>query len=223
MAEKKTKPAKAPAPSASAPPAEESAKGPLALKGGKLKILLIAIAAMAVGGALAVAATRFLGGPAPAGPAEVGDELASASEAHAETEAPEAPIVAPTKGEGAAAGSGAHAAGGEGEAAAAAAADGPRTVNLKSFTTNLNEPTGRRFLKVTLGMEVDNQAAEDELNQLMPDIQDNILMLLSSQSAEDVMSVDGKERLKSQILNRTNALMTKSKVRKVKYSEFIVQ
>jgi flagellar basal body-associated protein FliL len=57
----------------------------------------------------------------------------------------------------------------------------------------------------------------------MSDIKDSILILLSSQSPEDIGNVEGKERLRSQILNRTNNYMSKNKVRKVKYSEFIIQ
>jgi flagellar FliL protein len=58
---------------------------------------------------------------------------------------------------------------------------------------------------------------------MLPDIQDSVLIPLSSQSVQDISSVDGKERLRSQILNRCNSFMTDHKVRKVKYSEFIIQ
>jgi flagellar FliL protein len=72
-------------------------------------------------------------------------------------------------------------------------------------------------------MEVETQDGADELNRMMSDIQDSILMLLSSQSVEDISTMDGKERLRSQILNRTNNFMSKNKVRKVKYSDFVIQ
>jgi flagellar FliL protein len=72
-------------------------------------------------------------------------------------------------------------------------------------------------------MEVDNKAAADELNRMMPDIQDRILMQLSSLTSQDVATLEGKERLRAQILRIANTFMTANKVKKVKYSEFIIQ
>ncbi|MDR1577240.1 MAG: flagellar basal body-associated FliL family protein [Deltaproteobacteria bacterium] len=189
-------------------------------KSGLGKILVIALVAMAIGGAGAFALLKTVFAPtdgaAPVAQAPV-DTAASQVEE-------EEPIVAPTKG-GSEVGSPSASATGHGAAAegAPAAPVGPITVELKPFTTNLNEPSGRRFLKVTIGMEVDNQEAVDELNKKMSDIQDSVLILLSSQSLEDIHNVDGKERLRGQILNRTNSYMTKNKVKKIKYSDFIIQ
>jgi flagellar FliL protein len=192
---------------------DEQSEGP-ARKGGMLKIILIAVVAMVIGGAGAfVVLKKFMPPAAPVAQAEQPVHTPAAPPTDEE------PIVAPTKGgtEG-----GGHGGGAEG-AEAAVVAEGPITVELKPFTTNLNEPSGRRFLKVTVGMEVDNQEGADELNRKMSDIQDSILILLSSQSIEDIANVDGKERLRSQILNRTNNYMVKNKVKKVKYSDFVIQ
>jgi flagellar FliL protein len=210
---KKTAPPPEPETESKAPPAEEGAKS---AKSGKLKLIIIVVAAMVVGGAGAFVASRFLGGKAPEQAAPAGDEF---SQTIASEKVDEEPIVAPSKSK--PEGAGGHSAEADGEAPPAPA--GPITVELKPFTTNLNEPSGRRFLKVTIGMEVDDQAASDELNRMMPDIQDSVLILLSSQSAEDIGTVDGKERLRSQILLRTNSFMRDHKVKKVKYSEFIIQ
>ncbi|MDR3204443.1 MAG: flagellar basal body-associated FliL family protein [Deltaproteobacteria bacterium] len=222
MAEKKAKDLKkAPEPE-EAPKSQEAALAgkESAKSGGKLKLILLVVVAMVVGGVGAFAALKFLSKP----PAPT-QELVEGTEP-ALGENPEPPLVAPTKSKEPPVAAPAH---GGGEAAPGAegtnaeAVEGPRTVALKPFTTNLNEPSGRRFLKVTLGLEVESQAAEDELNKMLPDIQDAILILLSSQSTEDISTVDGKERLRSQIQNRCNSFLTNNKVKKVKYSEFIIQ
>jgi flagellar FliL protein len=231
-AEKESKEtSKAPQKTESVPEESKGAAPSKAKKGGGLKLIIIVVAAMVIGGAGAFAAMRFFIAPSTSSHVESSSEgdydegTQSASEGEDEE-----PIVAPTKAKAEESGghggghssgsSGGHGGGAEG---APAVEEGPLTVELKPFTTNLNEPSGRRFLKVTLGMEVDNQEAADELNKKMPDVQDSVLMLLSSQSSEDISGVDGKERLRSQILNRTNSLMVKNKVKKVKYLEFIVQ
>ncbi|MDR1608968.1 MAG: flagellar basal body-associated FliL family protein [Deltaproteobacteria bacterium] len=203
-----------------APPKTENA-APEAKGGGKTKLLIIALAAMIIGGAGAFVLLKTVLAPAPAPVTSAGQ---SGETAPAPKVDDEDPIVAPTKGgsEVGHASGGKGAAGAEGAPAVPATA-GPTTVELKPFTTNLNEPSGRRFLKVTIGLEVDNQEAVDELNKKMSDIQDSVLILLSSQSIEDISSVDGKERLRGQILNRVNGFMANNKVKKVKYSDFIVQ
>ncbi|MDR1109663.1 MAG: flagellar basal body-associated FliL family protein [Deltaproteobacteria bacterium] len=223
MAEKKPKEAKKPAPEPEAPPSKGEGAGEAPARGGgKLKLIVIVVAAMVIGGAGAFAAMRFLSGPKDGThQAQEGDEFSqTVAQAPPEAEGEE-PIVAPTKGE--APGGGGHGApAAEGEAAAAVA--GPQTVDLKPFTTNLNDSSGRRFLKVSLSMDVDDQAAADELNRRMSDITDKILMLLSSQSMESISTVEGKERLRSQILREANAFMpNRNEIKKVKYSEFIIQ
>ncbi|MDR2442837.1 MAG: flagellar basal body-associated FliL family protein [Deltaproteobacteria bacterium] len=228
MAEKKPKDAKdvKETKKAAPPPgADESGDSGSEKKGGKLKFIIIILAAMLVGGGGSFAAMKFFLKPAAVeSPAAVGDEFSQTAVTSPGEEGD--PIVAPSKrgGEQPAADSGGHSSAPAGEGGAPAAAQtGPITVKLETFTTNLNEPSSRKLLVVTLSMEVDDQEAADELNQQMPAIQDSILMLLSGQSEEDIRSIDGKERLKSQILNRTNAIMSKHKVKKVNYSKFVFQ
>ncbi|MDR2386276.1 MAG: flagellar basal body-associated FliL family protein [Deltaproteobacteria bacterium] len=221
MAEKKTKEAKKPAPEMekTAAPASEA---PAPAKGGfSLKLIVIIVAAMIVGGGGAFMAMKFLGSSQSPSAQSPGDEF---SETVTASVTEEEPIVAPTKGEAPAAAesSGGHGApageGGEGGAAV-----GPQIVNLEPFTTNLNDGTGRSFLKVSMGLEVSDQAAADELKKVLPNITDRVLMLLSSQTKESILTMDGKERLRSQILREANTFMTAHKINRVVYSQFIVQ
>ncbi|MDR2368644.1 MAG: flagellar basal body-associated FliL family protein [Deltaproteobacteria bacterium] len=220
MAEKKTKEAKKPAPEpekAAAPAPEAGSEAP-AKSGGRMKLILIIVGAMILGCGGAFAAMKFLSGPKQqaAAPAPE-DEFSQTVVVSTETEEP---IVAPTKGEAPTGGEGGHGApaGGEG-----AVPDGPQVVALDPFTTNLNDGTGRSFLKVSMGLEVGDQASADELKAALPNVTDRILMLLSSQSKESILTMDGKERLRSQILREVNACMTAHKVQRVVYSQFIVQ
>jgi flagellar FliL protein len=221
---------KTPKKSEEAPPAStrsrDSQETPTPAKGGASfkQLIIIAVIALVMGGGGAVLAIKFLSPPAAVdGAAGSVGSATPESVTSATAEESEEPIIAPTK-------SGSHeaaaapAAGGQGEGTAEEGPQlGPITVKLDPFTTNLNEASGRRFLKVTLAMEVENTEASDELNSVMPDIQDSVLILLSSLSSEDISTVDGKERLRSQIRNRANNFMKKYKVQRVKYLEFIIQ
>ncbi|MDR1488116.1 MAG: flagellar basal body-associated FliL family protein, partial [Deltaproteobacteria bacterium] len=179
MAEKKPKETKkAPAPPDNAAPEQDSPKGKGG--GGKLKLIVMFLAAMIVGGGLTFGALRFFFSSPPA--AEAPLEAQTQQEAPAPSTLEEAqdgsPITAPSKTSSSSSGS-SHASS-EGGAEGDAAAEGPVTVELKPFTTNLNEPSGRRVVKLTIGLEVENQIAANEVNRQMSSIRDKILMLLSS-------------------------------------------
>jgi len=94
---------------------------------------------------------------------------------------------------------------------------------LKPFIVNLVDPMGKRYLKITMTMELDKEGLKREVEAKMPQIQDAILILLSSLTFDDVRTVEGKMRLRGQIISRCNTLVTTGKVKNVYFSEFVVQ
>lgn len=94
---------------------------------------------------------------------------------------------------------------------------------LKPFIVNLVDPMGKRYLKITMTMELDKEELKREVEAKMPQIQDAILILLSSLTFDDVRTVEGKMRLRGQIISRCNTLVTTGKVKNVYFSEFVVQ
>jgi flagellar basal body-associated protein FliL len=105
----------------------------------------------------------------------------------------------------------------------AMAAAEPVTVQLEPFTTHLEGPSGWATLKAVIGLEVDDQAAADGLGGKIPDIEIAIIVILSSQSVQDLSTDEGKERLLGQILERVNSLAPGDKVRSAKYLEFSLE
>ena len=192
-------------------------------KSGKLKLILIVVIAMAIGGGGAFAALKFLGGGSST---EVVVVEEGAKKEAAPAAPAEEPIVAPSK-DGADAGAevtpaeGA-AAGGEAGAEGAVPA-GPQVVAFKPFIVNLTDGGGRKLLKISISMKAENQGIADELNANMAQIRDVMLLLLSSLSSDDIATLDGKMRLKAQMLNRTNSVMTKGKIKDLFFDEFVVQ
>ena len=64
-------------------------------------------------------------------------------------------------------------------------------VPLPSITVNLADPAGRRYLKI--GMEVElNEDVTAQLQQQAPRVRDAIIMLLAGKSYGDVATPDGK-------------------------------
>ena len=95
--------------------------------------------------------------------------------------------------------------------------------SLDTFIVNLLDDSGRRYLKTSINLELNEKLVEEEIKQKMPLIQDTIIVLLSSKSYDDVADISGKLRLRTQIINRLNSILTVGKVNKVYFTDFVIQ
>jgi flagellar FliL protein len=97
------------------------------------------------------------------------------------------------------------------------------TVPLKPFVVNLADPKARHFLKATIVLEVDSDKTKEEVDKLLPRIRNDIIMLLSSQTLEDVISIEGKVRLRDGIAARIGRIIGSEKLLNVYFDTFVVQ
>ena len=68
------------------------------------------------------------------------------------------------------------------------------------FVVNIQGQASSRFLQLTLEAMTYDQAVTTEIDQSMPVIRNNILLLLSSLTYEQVASLEGKQKLRADIL-----------------------
>ncbi len=99
----------------------------------------------------------------------------------------------------------------------------PQMFSMPPFVVNLADPLGRRYLKMSLDIEVKNQAALEKTEKALPRIKDSLLLLLSSKSYGDLSSMENKIALKTEILSRLGQILGSGKVVNVYFTEFIVQ
>ena len=93
---------------------------------------------------------------------------------------------------------------------------------MDSFIVNLAGSGGKRFLKVTVSLELSAQEVHSELQENIQKITNSILLLLSSKTFEDVYSVQGKFKLKDEITARVNRFLLKGHVEGTCFTEFII-
>ena len=92
------------------------------------------------------------------------------------------------------------AAGEEGEAAQAESkATVPTFLPLENMVVNLADPGGERFVQLGITLEVGDEKTADQLKKLMPSVRSTILMLVSQRTAEDLLRLEGKEKLATDI------------------------
>ena len=94
---------------------------------------------------------------------------------------------------------------------------------MDSFIVNLAGSGGKRFLKVTVSLELSAPEVHSELKGSIQKITNSILLLLSSKTFEDVYSVQGKFRLKDEITARVNRFLLTGHVKGTYFTEFIIQ
>lgn len=208
---------KAPAEETKVETESSAAAAPAPQGGGKMKLIIIIVAALVVGLGGGIAAMKFMGGSTP--PPET--ETVSA-ETPADPDSPP-PIEAPRRAGSENAPPPAQGTGGAEDDPAAAEALGPINIEFKPFIVNLNDVGGKRFLKLSMSIEAEHEALATEINNKMPQFRDTILLLLSSLSYDDISTMDGKMRLRGQMLNRINTQLTSGKIRNIYFSEFVVQ
>ena len=88
-------------------------------------------------------------------------------------------------------------------------ADGhpPTFVPLDPFTVNLADEGGERLAQVGIVLELAGKEVHPILTRNMPIVRNNMLLLLSSQHAKTLLSLEGKLALAAQIGARTSAAL----------------
>jgi flagellar FliL protein len=120
----------------------------------------------------------------------------------------------------------------EGEAAAAAAEDEHKPaeahglVSFEPFIVNLADTGGRRFLRISVRLLVPEEEEAKEIEEhkvTVERLRASILEILSSQTSEQVASLEGKTALKHQIAERAKPILEPIEVADVLFSDFVVQ
>lgn len=101
----------------------------------------------------------------------------------------------------------------------------PRSVGmvlpLPSIVVNLQEPGGRRYLKLGLEVEVNSDVA-NKLKENNARIRDAIIMLLAGKTYGEISTPDGKVLLKAEIAGRINQILGSQRVVRVYFTDFVV-
>ncbi len=96
--------------------------------------------------------------------------------------------------------------------------------NLPDLLVNLNSE-GRKthYLKLSIALEIENQADSERLQAVLPRIIDNFQVYLRELRVEDLRGAAGIYRLREELLMRVNAAARPVKVNDVLFKEMLVQ
>lgn len=75
----------------------------------------------------------------------------------------------------------------------------PVFASLEPFTVNLADPDGDRVAQVGVVLELYDSKASAKITMLTPAVRNGILLLLSGKKSDELLTVEGKERLAREI------------------------
>jgi flagellar FliL protein len=98
-------------------------------------------------------------------------------------------------------------------------------IPLRSFVVNLfdKKGIGKRYLKISMELEVAKEEDKLKIDSHIPQLRDTVLILLSNQTLKDINTMEGKLELKHEILLRMNQMLGNKTVRRIFFTEFVVQ
>jgi flagellar protein FliL len=96
------------------------------------------------------------------------------------------------------------------------------TLALEPFLVNLADKDESRFVKTTFQLGLAEKMKEDSKSSV-PAMRDSIITLLSSKTADQILTPQGKDKLREEIRTRVNAVSPKTKVLEVYIVDFVVQ
>ncbi len=98
------------------------------------------------------------------------------------------------------------------------------TKELGEQLVNLADESGGRYLRLNVVMELeDDKKLLAEIDEKKAKLVDGVLRVLRSKRVSDVWSVEQEDVLKKEILNAINKELEEGKVKRVLFTDFLIQ
>ena len=100
------------------------------------------------------------------------------------------------------------------------------TLTLEPFLVNLADKDTSRYLKINIQILVPNKEVSEKITTAgihIPKIRDAILGILTTKVADDVITNEGKQKLKKEIIQKLYEFLPDKPAGDVFFTEFVVQ
>jgi flagellar FliL protein len=100
------------------------------------------------------------------------------------------------------------------------------TMNLDAFLVNLADQDSTRFVKLTVRLGLDRagvgaEYAEDPV--IVAAARDKIISILTTKTSDQILTPEGKDKLRKEIKDLVNPLLGRGKIAEVYIMDFVVQ
>lgn len=80
----------------------------------------------------------------------------------------------------------------------------PTYLPLDNMVVNLADPGGERVAQIGVTLELEDAAAVEQVKQYLPTIRSGILLLASQRTSEELLKIEGKQKLARDILREAS-------------------
>lgn len=98
-----------------------------------------------------------------------------------------------------------------------------KPVSLPSVTVNLADPSGNKYLRLGMDVELSSEEAITNLLTQSARVRDAIILLLSSKTSDELVSAEGKVLLKNEVASRLNQILGEPRVVRIYFTDFVIQ
>jgi flagellar protein FliL len=96
-------------------------------------------------------------------------------------------------------------------------------LSMETFVVNLADPGGKRYLRMTLAIELDDKDFVAEAKEAVPRMRDRVLLILPAKMFKVIRTSSGKDALRKEIIDQLNPLLKKCKITNLYFQEFVIQ
>lgn len=96
-------------------------------------------------------------------------------------------------------------------------------LHLEPFVLNLADPDQRSYLRVGVDVQIAGTVREDARAASTARVRDTILTVLTQRGADELLSADGKSRLKKDLARSLQSRIPELQVEEVYFTEFLIQ
>jgi flagellar FliL protein len=99
-------------------------------------------------------------------------------------------------------------------------------LQLDSFVVNLQDASGNGYLRVGIDLGLASASKDDDKDKqaaYLPRLRDTILGVLGTRSVDDLLTADGKTKLKDDLLKAINEHVPELQCKEIYFTEFLVQ
>jgi flagellar basal body-associated protein FliL len=94
---------------------------------------------------------------------------------------------------------------------------------LNPLIVNVAGSSARRFLKITIVFELNNETVSEELTKRGPQIYDLLINILSSYKLDELCDLSMRDALRNEMRDRVNLILTEGEIKNVFFSELVIQ
>jgi flagellar basal body-associated protein FliL len=97
------------------------------------------------------------------------------------------------------------------------------TFEMEPFVVNLAGPQPGRYLRASLSLVLNNGHDKHNVKQSSSRLRHELIMLLSSKTAESLLAAEGKSELREEIVERINTAAGEDLIYEVYFRELLIQ